>query len=400
MSSTTHFSKFSPNAVSYVTSKEVSTIVNGNEVKYSTTKFTYDHEDEDGNITTGDLMFELPEVSIPQGLELEKGYNLKGRFDFSRKDDESIACMANKTRTQSKGWVSKSDVDVDMDDSGRNVASPVEGVINVYEKPNTESKIVGTNESETMTVIGKSPDKKFYSVTYGGHDGFFEQLRKSLADVIYENRTKTGIELGDKSRDEILKMFSDPVYISKNKKTGEVYDRDPAVYFSVIYYPYRREDQTKDGKERHESLANFDVPGQMERLTLNDLKTNAIKCVPTVKVLHVTKTGKSLSMKIYVTEACVTDIDEIKTETYKRTTKTYEKYSKNDAVVNKMKEKMERLRKLKQEVQQLEQETTKEDAPKEDAKAEEVYNKDTDEEKDLEEFNLEKMMDDEEGVFN
>ena len=399
MSSTTHYSKFSSEAVSYVTSTETSTIVNGNEVKYSTTKFTYDHEDEDGNITTGDLSFELPEVSIPQGLTLEKGYNLKGRFDFSRESEDASDCVKSKSRTQSKGWVSKSDVDVEMDDDGRNVATPVDGVINVYEKPNKDSKVVGTNETETMTVIGKSPDKKFYSVTYGGQDGFFEQLRKALADIIYENRTKSGIELGGKSKKEILEMFSDPVYIAKNKKTNEVYDRDPAVYFNVIYFPYKSADQTKDGKERQESLANFDVPGQLERLNLQDLKSSAIKCIPTVKILHVTKTGKSLSMKMYITGACVTDIDEIKQETYRRTTKTYEKYSNDDKVVNKMKEKMERLRKLKQEIQQLEQETTKEDAPKEDAKAEEAYNQDTDEEK-LEEFNLAKMMDDEQGVFN
>jgi len=333
----THYSKFSSDSVSFVSVDERTAIVDGQKVPYKTAKFAYDHENEDGQIVTGDLSFEMPEVKISYGLTLEKGYNLKGRFDFSRTDEDAMDCVASVNRTQTKGWVKKEDVDIEMD-VGSCTATPKDEDtgVNVYSTASDETPL--TVFKGTMNVVGKSPDKKFLSVVFGGHDGFFEKLRKCLASIVYSNRSKFG--LVDKSEEEIAKMITDPVYIAKDKNTGRVMDRDPSVYFNVIYYAAKP--ATADKEARKESLARFEVPGMDEYLDLNVLQTKCITCVPTVKILHLTKSGSKLSMKMYVTGACVTDIDDIKKTEHK--TVAYTKFSQNKELVEKLRKKMAKVK--------------------------------------------------------
>ena len=194
--------------------------------------------------------------------------------------------------------------------------------VSVYMKPDSSSTVVGTS-TETMNVVGKSPDKKFLSVVFGGTDGFFDKLRRTLASVVFSNKEK--FDLGDKTEDEIFNMITDPVYISKDKKTGKVLDRDPAVYFNVVYYPER--EATGDRPAMRQRLARFEVPGMEECLALEILTSKCVTCIPTVKVMHLTKTGSKLSMKMYVTGACVTDIEDIKKTV--ATSAAYNKFSQN-----------------------------------------------------------------------
>ena len=339
----THFSKFSADSLSFV-SVEDKTSKAG---PYKVAKFCYDHENSDGHVMTGGLTFDMPEVKIPYGLTLENGYNLKGRFDFSRDSQEASDCVSSILRSQSKGWVAKDEVDIEMD-VGSCTATPKSGDVSVYVKPDSSSTVVGTT-SDVMNVVGKSPDKKFLSVVYGGSDGFFENIRQGLAKIVFQNKDK--LEMGDKSEEEILKLISDPVYISKDKKTGKILDRDPSVYFNVIYYSAKPADGDRPAMQ--ERIAKFEIPGMDEYLDLNTLSTKAITCIPTVTVTHLTKSGTRLSMKMYVSSALVTDIDDIKKKEVKSA--AYNKFSQNPALVEKMRKKMEKIK--------LESPTPKEEAP-------------------------------------
>jgi hypothetical protein len=207
--------------------------------------------------------------------------------------------------------------------------------VEVYSTPNGE---IVTSCKETMNVIGKSPDKEFLSVSFGGEDGFFEKLRKRMAELVYENRSK--FSLADKSEEEILKMISDPVYIAKDKGSGKALDRNPGVYLNVIYYPARPATETKEAWK--ESLARFELPGSDDLVGLDILTMKSITCVPTVKLLHLTKSGSKLSMKLAVSRACVLDIDDIKKTV--QSSKTHHKYSQNAALVDKLKAKMAKVK--------------------------------------------------------
>jgi len=284
----THFSKFSADALSFVTVEDKTSKAG----PYKVAKFCYDHEDNDGNVMTGDLSFEMPEVKIPYGLTLENGYNLKGRVDFARDSEQSSQCVSSILRSQTKGWISKEDVDIEMD-VGSCTAIGKEGSVKVYTKPDTSASLVDTT-SETMNVVGKSPDKKFLSVVYGGSDGFFEQLRQGFSKIVFQNKDK--LDMGDKTEEEILKLISDPVYISKDKKTGKILDKDPSVYFNVIYYSAKP--ANGDYPAMRERVANFEIPGMDECLDLNALTSKCVTCIPTVKIMHLTKSGSKLSMKI------------------------------------------------------------------------------------------------------
>ena len=333
----THFSKFSADSVSFVSVDERTVVVDGQKVPYKTAKFAYDHENDMGQVVTGDLTFEMPEVRIPYGLTLEKGYNLKGRFDFDRNDEEPMECIASVARTQTKGWVKKDDVDIEMD-VGTCTASPKDPElgVNVYSTSSTDKPLTIFNG--TMNVVGKSSDKKFLSVVFGGHDGFFEKVRKCMASLVFKNRSKFG--LGDKEEEDILKMITDPVYVAKDKNSGRLLDRDPAVYFNVIYYSAKP--ATADREARRENLAKFEVPGMDECLGLDVLQSKCITCVPIVKILHLTKSGSKLSMKMYVTRACVTDIEDIKK--VEKKSDTYNKYSQNPELVEKLRQKMAKVK--------------------------------------------------------
>lgn len=334
----TNYTNFSAENVSFVNIDEKTTVVGGQKIVYKVAKFSYDHEDSDGNVATGDLVFDLPEVTIPYGLTLEKGYNLKGRFDFSRNDEAAMSCVASVSRSQTKGWVRASEVDVEVD-IGTCTATPKDSDagVEVFKTASDSAPVIATAKTE-MNVVGKSPDKKFLSVVFGGSDGFFEQLRKALAKLVYDNRKE--FAMGDKSYEEILSKFTDPVYIAKDKNSGALLDRDPAVYLNVIYYPARPAEGER--KARQEYLARFDVPGLDEPLGLEVLKTKNVKCIPTVKVMQVTSTGGKLSMKLYVTGACVTDIEDIQRKETK--SNTYNKLSQNAALVEKMRAKMAKIK--------------------------------------------------------
>lgn len=333
---TSHYTDFDPDAVSFVTVDDKSTIVNGQKVVYKTAKFSYEHTSDNG-IMVGDMKFEMPEVKIPYGLDLEKGYNLKGRFEFPRDNKDATDCVSSVARTQTKGWVKKSDVSVEMD-VGSCTATPLKDETNVYKTPETSGKYTNADTSIVMKVVGKSPDGEFLSVEYGGTDGFFEKLRVTMAQMVFKHRSK--FDLGDKSYDDIFGMITDPVYVSKDSKTGALRDRDPAIYFSVIYYPYRPAQGDKPAMK--ESMARFEVPGMDDVLSLETLKTKCITCIPIVKLLHLTKSGSRLSMKLSVTNACVTDIDDIVTVEQKST--NYTKYSQNEALVNKLRMKMSTIK--------------------------------------------------------
>ncbi len=339
----THFSKFSADSLSFVAVEDKTSKAG----PYKIAKFCYDHEDDDGHVMTGDLSFEMPEVKIPYGLTLENGYNLKGRFDFERDSQEASECVSSILRSQTKGWVAKDDVEIEMD-VGSCTATAKDGEVLVYGKPDGSSTVIGTT-SETMNVVGKSPDKKFLSVVYGGANGFFEKMRQGFAKVIFQNKDK--FEMGDKTEEDILKLISDPVYISKDKKSGKVLDKDPSVYFNVIYYSAKP--ANGDYPAMRERIANFEIPGMDESLDLNALSTKSITCVPTVKIMHITKSGSKLSMKMYVTSAIVTDIEDIKKKEVKSA--AYNKFSQNPALVEKMRKKMEKIK--------LESPTPKEEAP-------------------------------------
>lgn len=330
-----HYSDFDSSRVSFVNIDDKSITVNGQKVVYKTAKFCYDHENENGQITTGDMAFEMPELTVPYGMELEKGYKLKGRFEFDRSSKDASDCVASVETTQTKGWVAKDDVDIEMD-VGSCTATPKDGSIPVYKSVGSTETVGQSNQS--MNVVGKSPDGKFLSVVYGGTDGFFAQLRTCMADQVFLHKSK--FDLGDRSKEDIMKMLSNPVYISKDNKTGQVRDRDPAVYFDVIYYPKR--EATGDRPAMEERLAKFEVPGMEECLDLNVLMSKRIKCVPVIKLLHLTKSGSKLSMKLAVTNACVTDIDDIKREVKK--SNAYAKYSQNKELVDKLAAKMKKVK--------------------------------------------------------
>jgi hypothetical protein len=366
----THFSKFSADALSFVTVEDKTSKAG----PYKVAKFCYDHEDNDGNVMTGDLSFEMPEIKIPYGLTLENGYNLKGRFDFARDSEQSSQCVSSILRSQTKGWISKEDVDIEMD-VGSCTAIGKKGSVKVYTKPDTSASLVDTT-SETMNVVGKSPDKKFLSVVYGGSDGFFEQLRQGFSKIVFQNKDK--LDMGDKTEEEILKLISDPVYISKDKKTGKILDKDPSVYFNVIYYSAKP--ANGDYPAMRERVANFEIPGMDECLDLNALMSKCVTCIPTVKIMHLTKSGSKLSMKIYVTAAIVTDIEDIVKKENK--SDAYNKFSQNSALVEKMRKKME---KIKQESP-----TPKEEAPVNE-RNEDPYVQTTPE-PESDDFNLEDML--------
>jgi len=343
---TTHFSKFSADSLAFVTVEDKTSKAG----PYKIAKFCYDHEDNDGNVATGDLSFEMPEIKIPYGLTLENGYNLKGRFDFARDSQEARDCVSSIVRSQTTGWVLKEDVEIEMD-VGSCTASPKKENVKVYTKPDKSATLVDTTK-DTMNVVGKSPDKKFLSVVYGGVDGFFEKLRQGFSKVVCENKDK--LEMGDKSQEDISKLISDPVYISKDKKTGKVLDKDPSVYFNVIYYSAKP--ANGDYPAMRERVANFEIPGMDECLDLNSLMTKSVTCIPTVKIMHLTKSGSKLSMKMYITAAIVTDIEDIVKKEIKSA--AYNKFSQNPALVEKMRKKMEKIK--------LESPTPVEEAPVED----------------------------------
>ena len=186
-------------------------------------------------------------------------------------------------------------------------------------------------------------------------------------------------------------MTSSPVYYGKkNNKGGK--PPEPAMYLNLIYSTGR---PAQDGNEAREGyMANFDVPGQDEPLTLKELGENSITCVPTIKLMRVTKHAKGLTLKLYITEACVTDLSEINVT--KSKSKTYERYSQNAALVEKMKRKRQFTPKRQEE------EHEKEDAPRESPTVE-AYERDTEDENNEDggdDFNLESIINNDNDPFD
>ena len=97
--------------------------------------------------------------------------------------------------------------------------------------------------------------------------------------------------------------------------------------------------------------------------------------------MHLTKTGSKLSMKMYVTGACVTDIEDIKKTV--ETSAAYNKFSQNPELVEKLRKKMEKVK--------LETPVPKEDAPVEDNREPQVATTPEAPQTD-EDFNLENML--------
>ncbi len=79
-----------------------------------------------------------------------------------------------------------------------------------------------------------------------------------------------------------------------------------------------------------------------ECLDLNALMSKSVTCIPTVKIMHLTKSGSKLSMKMYVTASVVTDIEDIVKKDIKSA--AYNKFSQNSALVEKMRKKMEKIK--------------------------------------------------------
>ena len=201
---------------------------------------------------------------------------------------------------------------------------------------------------------------------------------RGFSKVVFENKDK--LDMGDKTQDEISKLISDPVYISKDKKTGKVLDKDPSVYFSVIYYSAKP--ANGDYPAMRERVANFEIPGMDDCLDLNALMSKSVTCIPTVKIMHLTKSGSKLSMKMYVTAAIVTDIEDIVKKEIKSA--AYNKFSQNPALVEKMRKKMEKIK--------LESPTPKEEAPVDEGNQDPYVQTTPTESPKNEDFNLEDML--------
>jgi len=277
--------------------------------KYKSIKFTYEHPQDNGNVVRGAPVFSTPGLTFPRGISMNDRRRLSAMAVFDTEDEDNNLFISSKSKTQIKGWVPSENIKITMKDGKSFAKAKRDGEI--YSEPAPDSKeIIGEFVKEdVMTIVDQkelNDESSWHLVAHGGQDGFFSTFANKLAEIIQGDK-RCG--LTDKSVDVIRAMIykgADGVYWPVDKETGEAIEgKKPSMYFTCSYFP------PKEGKK--ENYVKFLVPGQKEPLNLEVMEKCSIKVKTAVlKLIDVYVSGDKIVPHLYLTEATVIDLDEIK----------------------------------------------------------------------------------------
>ena len=297
-----------------VDDKEATDKTNGSIIKYKSAKFIYEHPQENGNKIRAAPAFSTPSLTFPNGIKFNNNNRLTAMAVFDQEDEDTQLFISNKTKTQFEGWVSNVDVKVFIKDGKTYVKAKRDGELR--SQPDGEDNICEFVKDDVMLVDGNKDledESTWYLVSHGGQEGFLSTIANKIAELLQNHK---GCGHNGKTFDQIRSMIykdkgykdkgSDNIYWPIDKESGEpIEGKNPSLFITCSYFP------AKEGQK--ENYVKLLVPGQKEPLSLEVMKKCSLKVKSAVlKLVDVFISGDKIVPHLYLTEATVIDIDEIK----------------------------------------------------------------------------------------
>lgn len=274
---------------------------NGNAIDYQQVTFTQEH---DG--FRGKPMYLGPPTKQPRGIKVENNKGV-GFTIFDHTDPAVASFISEKSRTQTKGWVSESDVKITTKTGKTFAKAAADG--NLKEAPDSDSE--DTKEYSKGDLMEVEDEKEtddgetWYLVACGGQSGFFETMNIKIAELLASDK-RAGFS-NEKPAD-ILRKIKNPVYWPIDPETGNIVQgKNPSAYLKISYFA----PNPKEGKK--ERYARYQVPGLDTNLDLETMKKSALTLQSSVLLLvNVYLGAGKIIPQYYITDAVVVDISEIK----------------------------------------------------------------------------------------
>ena len=145
-------------------------------------------------------------------------------------------------------------------------------------------------------------DSEWVLCYYGGRSGFLERLKQAAAALVFQHRDKINVgTVSQKTEEEILDMFSEPIFWKKNEDGSQyIEDRAPTAFFNVKYF------------EQFNSYAKFLIPGveKNEEVSLDFLATNGFTSTDIIKISTIFVGAGRCKIRWQIDAGMVTDIFE------------------------------------------------------------------------------------------
>lgn len=297
-----------------VEDKEAVDKSSGNIIKYKSAKFTYEHPQENGTKIRALASFSTPELTFPNGIKFNNNNRLTAMAVFDQEEENTQLFISNKTKTQFKGWVPGEDVKPFIKDGKTFVKAKREGQLT--SQPEGEDTICKFDKEDVMLVNDQKDledERTWYLVSHGGQEGFLSTMANKIAELIqnhkacgHNGKTFTQIRSMIYKGKGYKEEGSDNIYWPIDKDTKEpIEGKSPSLFITCSYFPPR------DGQK--ENYVKFIVPGQKEPLSMEVMSKCSLKVKSAVlKLVDVFIAGDKIVPHLYLTEATVVDIDEIK----------------------------------------------------------------------------------------
>lgn len=213
--------------------------------------------------------FEGNEITCPRGVEKED-YKLKALCVYERSNDEIMKSIETEAHTQQKGYVKKSEVELDIGIDDKKATSKSGEPLEVYSSPNGEVKFTVPPDEELLVIGQKSGG--WLHVKTKGIKGHVSQIYSKVAEALYEKREQVGLDSKESAAD-IEAMIKNNIYFPKNKETNEFdNEKNPTSYESFLYY--------KNRETGEENFCDFIMAGTNEKIHWKDLVEFSFTGIP------------------------------------------------------------------------------------------------------------------------
>jgi len=213
--------------------------------------------------------FEGHEITCPRGLEKED-YKLKALTVFDRTNEDIMKTIDTEAHTQQKGFVKKTDVELDIGIDFKKATSKSGEPLDIYGSPSGDVKFTVPADEELLVIGQKSGG--WLQVKTKGTKGHVSQIYSKVAEAFYDKKDQIGLESKESATD-IEAMIKNGIYFPKNKETNEFdNEKNPTEYASFLYY--------KDRETGEENFCSFIMAGTGEKIHWKDLVEFSFSGIP------------------------------------------------------------------------------------------------------------------------
>ena len=213
--------------------------------------------------------FEGPPITCPRGLEKED-YKLKALTVFDRNNEDIMKTIDTEAHTQQKGFVKKTDVELDIGIDFKKATSKSGEPLDIYGSPSGDVKFTVPADEELLVIGQKSGG--WLQVKTKGIKGHVSQIYSKVAEALYDKKDLIGLESKESATD-IEAMIKNGIYFPKNKETNEFdNEKNPTEYASFLYY--------KDRETGEENFCSFIMAGTGEKIHWKDLVEFSFTGIP------------------------------------------------------------------------------------------------------------------------